>query len=291
MGFRQAITDFVGLTITGFYKDTRDQLAVRKFVDLNGNQLFTAYINEDFGTVKGLEFTLDLRRTKRLSARINYTLQDARGTGSNPTSAFGVVERQDIGRYPDFINPLDFNQTHRGSIMLDYRFAKGDGGPILEGLGAFALLTFNSGHAYTKIKEPESIGQASPYTIGVRPDIDPRSRFPIQPLNESSTPPVFNIDLFLSKAFFLRSFTLEVYANVLNLLNSKQIVNVYPNTGTAEDDGWLNNPLAVQFVADKQYVDFYRAFNLQNRWHYAVATGNDIYGSPRQIRLGLRVEY
>ncbi len=291
MGFRQAITDFVGLTVTGFYKDTRDQLAVRKFVDLNGNQLFTAYINEDFGTVKGLEFTLDLRRTKRVSARINYTLQDARGTGSNPTSAFGVVERQDIGRYPDFINPLDFNQTHRGSIMLDYRFAKGDGGPILEGLGAFALLTFNSGHAYTKIKEPESIGQASPYTIGVRPDIDPRSRFPIQPLNESSTPPVFNIDLFLSKAFFLRSFTLEVYANVLNLLNSKQIVNVYPNTGTAEDDGWLNNPLAVQFIADKQYVDFYRAFNLQNRWHYAVATGNDIYGSPRQIRLGLRVEY
>jgi outer membrane receptor protein involved in Fe transport len=298
MGFRQALTDNAALTITGFYKDTRDQLQVRKFVDANGNALFTAYLNEDFGTVKGLEFTFDLRRTKRLSARLNYTLQDARGTGSNPTSSFGVVERQDIGRFPNFINPLDFNQTHRGTILLDYRFGKGDGGQILQGLGAFALLTFNSGHPYTKIKEPESLGQADPYEFGIRPLNDPRTSFPIEAVNASSTPAVFNIDVTVNKVFYLSRFNVELYANVLNLLNSKNVINVYPNTGTAEDDGWLNSALAGDFLASlpsdlirQQYVDFYRAFNLDNRYSYIDATGNDIYSAPRQIRFGIRLEY
>jgi hypothetical protein len=304
MGFRQAITDFASLTISGFYKDTKDQLAVRRFTDAQGNALYIAWLNEDFETAKGLEFTLDVRRIKRLTARVNYTLQDVRGTGANQTQSFGVVERQDIGRFPSFIFPLDYNQTHRGSIMVDYRFAKGDGGPILEGLGAFLLFTFNSGHAYTKIKEPSDLGQASPYNIGVRYDIDSRSRFPVQAINSSATPSILNIDLTVSKAFFLRSFTVELYANVLNLLNSKQAINVYPNTGTTEDDGWLRSPLGQGYVnnisdpkARQQYVDFYKAFNLQNRWHYATrdfrsgAVSNDLYGSPRQIRVGLKLEY
>ncbi|MFQ5797948.1 MAG: TonB-dependent receptor domain-containing protein [Bacteroidota bacterium] len=291
IGFRQAVTDFAALTVTAFYKNTQDELGVRNLVDETGTKLFTAYLNNDFSTKKGLELTLDLRRTKRLSARVNYTLQDTRGTASNPTSTFGVTERQDIGRFPNFITPLDFNQAHRGTIMLDYRFAKGDGGPILQGLGAFVLFTFNSGHAYTKIKEPESLGQASPYNIGVRALIDERTRFPIEPLNSSSTPPVFNIDLFAAKAFFLTSFTLEFYVNILNVLNTRNVINVYPNTGTEQDDGWLQSPNAALFREDQQYVNFYNAFNLQNRWHYDVATGNDIYGSPRQIRFGVRLEY
>jgi hypothetical protein len=304
MGFRQAITDFAALTISGFYKDTRDQLSVRKYTDASGNYLYTAWLNEDFETAKGLEFTFDVRRTKRLSARVNYTLQNASGTGANSFQSFGVVERQDIGRFPSFIFPLDYNQTHRGSISLDYRFARGDGGPILEGLGAFLLFTFNSGHAYTKIKEPSDLGQASPYNIGVRYDIDSRSRFPVEPVNTSATPAIFNIDLNVSKTFYLSSFTLVLYSDILNVLNSKQSINVYPNTGTTEDDGWLRSPLGQEYVANipdakarQQYVDFYRAFNLQNRWHYATrdvrtgAVSNDLYGSPRQVRVGLRLEY
>jgi outer membrane receptor protein involved in Fe transport len=291
VGFRQQLGDVAAFTVTGFYKDTRNQLAVRKFADENGNPLYTAYLNNDFGTIKGLEFTLDLRRVQRLSGRLNLTLQNARGTGSNPTSSFGVVERQDIGRFPSFINPLDFNQPMRGTALIDYRFGKGDGGSILQGLGAFALLNFNSGHNYTKIKEPESLGQASPYTIGVRPLIDPRSSFPIESVNASTTPAQFTVDLTVNKLFYFSSFNLEIYANVLNLLNAENKINVFPNTGTTEDDGWLNNPIASEFVKDTQYVDFYRAFNLDNRHAYINATGNDLLGIPRQIRLGLRLEY
>lgn len=289
MGFRQSLTENFAFTISGFYKDTKDQLQVRSFVNQQGNKLFTAYLNEDFGTVKGLEFTFELRRTHRLAAKFNYTLSDARGTGSNSRSAFGAVE-QNIGRPTNFINPLDFNQTHRGSLIFDYRFGKDDGGPILEQFGINTIFSFNSGHNYTKIKELKELGQANVWDIGVEPLNDPRASFPVEPLNSSTTPWVFNIDVNLSKVINFGAVNVEFYINILNLLNTKQIVNVYPTTGSAQDDGWLGNPLAAPFHEIPQYADFYRAINLKNRWAYMTVTGNDLYESPRQVRFGIKLE-
>ncbi|HWP81959.1 MAG TPA: TonB-dependent receptor [Bacteroidota bacterium] len=289
IGLRQLISDNFAFTATGFYRDMRDQLAVRSFVDDRGNRIFTAYLNEDFGTVKGLELTVELRRTHRLQAKLSYTLSDALGTGSSPNSAFGAIE-QNIGRPTNFINPLDFNQTHKGAVNLDYRWSRGDGGPILEGLGASLLFTFNSGHNYTKIKEPSELGQANPWNVGIRPLIDPRSSFPAEPINASTTPWVFNVDVHIAKTIWLGSVTLELYANVLNLLNAKHVLNVFPSTGTPYDDGWLTSPLAGQYRDIPNYVAFYRAINLANQYYYQRATGNEMFGSPRQVRFGVRVE-
>ncbi len=290
MGFRQMIGYNFAFTISGFYKDLRDQLAVRRFASADGLPLYTAYLSEDFGTIKGVELTLELRRINRLSAKVNYTLSDARGTGSDSQSSFGVVEQTTIGRFPNFISQLDFNQSHRGSVMFDYRFAQGDGGPIFEGLGLSLLLSFNSGHNYTQIFEPAELGQASPWNVGVRPLIDPRSRKPAEPLNASVTPWVFNVDLNVNKMFYIGQTSLEVYFIVLNLFDSKQTINVYPSTGTPQDDGWLRSPLASSFIEIENYAAFYEAINSQNRWAYMTATGNDLYGMPRQFRFGVKIE-
>ena len=60
-------------------------------------------------------------------------------------------------RYATVIYPLDYDQTHRGNFILDYRFSKGDGGKILAGMGINLLLTFSSGHPYIQIVEtPQS---------------------------------------------------------------------------------------------------------------------------------------
>jgi outer membrane receptor protein involved in Fe transport len=292
-GFRQTLTDNLAFTITGFYKDMKDQLSIRRtFSDL-GVPLFVSLQNEDFGTVKGVELTLQLRRTERLQAQVNYTLSDARGTGSDVLSSRNSVSDERTARFPFFINPLDYDQTHHGTIMLDYRWAKGDGGPVLEGLGLNLLLTFNSGHPYTKIKEPQNLGQANPWNIGVRALLDPRSRNPMEPINSSTTPWVYNIDLQLSKMIYLSDFTFEVYANVQNLLNTKQVINVYPTTGVPQDDGWLKSPFAEPYKAIPHYTDFYKAINLEDRWAlgYNVVGMGDLYGTPRQIRIGVRFEY
>jgi hypothetical protein len=229
-------------------------------------------------------------------------LSDAQGTGSTPRSSQQAVTDEATARFPEFINPLNFNETHKGTVMLDYRFARGEGGSALEGMGLNLLLNFNSGHNYTKIEEPHNLGQASPWTIGVRALQDSRSRVPVEPINSSTTPWVFNVDLTLNKVFYFDLFNVELYARVLNLFNAKNVLNVFPTTGTATDDGWLKNSLAAQYLQIPGYEDFYRAVNLQNRWAYdrvnGVAAGglgqqagNDLFGAPREIRLGMKLEY
>ena len=303
MGIRQMITQDFAMTLSGFYKDTRDQLQVRNVTTSQGVSLYRAYTNEDFGTTKGIELTLELRKTPSsfLSARVNYTLSDARGTGSNPTAAFGIIE-QGIGRQINSVNPLAFNQTHRGMVLIDYRWPgqKGDYeryGGVLAGLGGSLLFSFNSGHPYTKIKALSSLGQSDAWTVGTYPTQDPRYSYPAEPINTSSTPFFFNIDLSVGKVFPLGPLTMELYADITNLLNTKQVINVYPTTGSDSDDGWLNNPLAGQFNAIPNYSAFYKAINLDNRWSYTGLAvrgqniGGDIYANPRQIRVGLRAEF
>lgn len=288
MGIRQVLSGSFAFTLSGFYKDIKDQIQVRSVLDQNGVELYKAYLNDDFGTVKGLELTLELRRTERFAARVNYTLSDARGTGSDNQTAFGALE-QNIGRATSFINPLNFNQTHRGSVLLDYRWGMDEGGPILSGLGANILATFNSGRPYTKVQELKELGQSDPWTVGVEPQNDRRYSYPTEPVNSSTTPFYFNIDLQVSKMFKVGPLGLELYVNVLNLLNSKHVVMVYPTTGSAQDDGFLSNPLSAGYRQIPNYEAFYRAINLENRWA-AYGPIGDLYGSPRQIRVGVRAE-
>jgi outer membrane receptor protein involved in Fe transport len=281
----------MSFTLTGFYKDTKDQIQIRRKFNSAGTPIFTTFQNADFGTVKGVEFTLDLRRTNRLSARLNYTMSEAKGTGSSSTSGGVAVSDELRARTPEFINPMPFNQTHNGSILLDYRFAKGDGGAVLEGMGLSTILRFNSGHNYTKINEPSNLGQASPWNIGVYPLLDARFRNPNEPVGASTTPWVFNIDLNFNKLFYLGNFNLEFYVNVLNVLNTKQVINLHPATGAPNDDGWLQSPLSLSYREIPGYEDFYRAISLENRWGLMSSFVGDVYSAPRSIRVGLKFEY
>ena len=52
---------------------------------------YAQYQNGDYGTVKGLSFNYRLRRTKGLTANVNYTLQYATGTGSTGQSNFYIT--------------------------------------------------------------------------------------------------------------------------------------------------------------------------------------------------------
>jgi outer membrane receptor protein involved in Fe transport len=290
VGFRQYVTDNLAFSLNGFYKDTKNLIQLRRVYNSLGNPEFTGYQNEDFATTKGLELSLELRRTNRLSARLNYTLSDAEGTGAASGSNSVATSDELRARFPNFTAPLPYNQTHRGNLTFDYRYAKGEGGSILEGMGLYVLMSFNSGHNFTKIEEPTSLGQASPWNVGVNALRDARSRTPVEPANASTTPWIFNIDLNLNKVFYFTGFQFEIYANVLNVLNTKQVVNVYPTTGTPFDDGWLKSPNATAYKAIPNYEAFYRAINLDNRWGMMTYYG-DVYGQPRQIRVGARAEF
>jgi hypothetical protein len=253
---------------------------------------FYAYTNGDFQTVAGLEFSVHIRRTNRFMAEINYTLQDARGTNSFANSGNGLSQVAGNAVKPSMVVPLDYAETHRGAVSLDYRWAKGDGGPILERLGFNFLFTFNSGHPFTLAAG--SPGQQGPDLGGILNDGDSRSRFPVEPVGASTTPWVYQLDFRLDKTISLSLVDLNIYVYVQNLLNTKNVTNVYYRTGNAYDDGWLSDPIASGKSVEaygQRYVQLYQVMNLQDNQNQIRTNGFSNFGMPRQIRVGAKIEF
>ncbi len=294
IGFERQFSEFASFDVTGFYRDIKGQIQLRKQQLSAGAEEAGAYVylqNGDFATTKGIEFQFKLRRVNNLRTELNYTLSDARGTGSYTGSAISGVENET--NLPTIISPLDFNETHRGSIFLDYRYPDNEPNPILRGLGANLLMSFTSGHNFTLVTG--SIGQRGPENAGVLDSFDPRSRKPLESINRSTTPWTFETNLRIDKGFSLFGLNAKVYSRILNLFNRKNVLNVYNRTGSDKDDGFLTNPELSQQIVEasggQQYVQLYEAINLLNRQAYWSNEGGDIYDAPRQIRFGLQLDF
>jgi outer membrane receptor protein involved in Fe transport len=276
-GFSQQMTDFASFDINGFYKDIQDQVAIANFAPEAGTQgqNYLAYVNRDFSTSKGVEIKFTMRRKNRISAYVSYTFATTTTTGSNTASTAGLWSAGSIVALPHYTYPADWNQSHRGSILFDYRFDKNDGGPVLEQLGLNLLLTFNSGHSFTRLTADQ---------WGTAPT-DARFRTPLEPIGASTTPWFFELDARLDKSFSLGPVDLNVYLYVINLLGTRNAVNAFMRTGDPADDGWFSTAAgkADALSNGQQYVDFYRADVLGDN------SGN--WGPPRQIRFGLRLDY
>lgn len=228
-------------------------------------------------------------------AIMNYTYSDAEGTGSGQNSYISAVDR--LSPRPTQLNPLDYAQKHRGSINLDYRFGKNDGGPVFEQFGINLLYTFNSGHPYTLVTS--SGGQAGPYDTGVDYMNDTRSRRALEPINNSTTPWYRRFDLRVDKSFNITDkLSATIYARIFNLFNTKNVINVFQVTGSAEDDGLLSGVIdptrarsLINSYGGEDYVKMYKAINLENGQAYWDVVGRQLYSSPRQIFFGLKLNF
>jgi outer membrane receptor for ferrienterochelin and colicin len=293
IGFEQQFTDRASFDITGFYRDIKGQIQLRNqavsplSVGASGGYNFLQ--NGDFATTRGIEFVLKVRRTRGLQTEFNYTLQDARGTGSSTLTAVSGVENKT--NLPTLVMPLDFNQRHSGSLFLDYRIERQ--GSLLDRLNSSLLFTFSSGHNYTLVGG--SLGQRGPQDGAIMDDFDPRSRKPLEAINSSTTPWIFETDMRISKAFSIGADrSVNVFLRADNLFNRKNVINVYRRTGTATDDGFLTTPeLSEQIVAARgdAFVDMFEKINLQNREHYWANQGGDLFSEPRQIHLGFSLDF
>ncbi|MGE5681523.1 MAG: carboxypeptidase regulatory-like domain-containing protein [Bacillota bacterium] len=292
IGFSQRISDYISFDITGYYKDVKDQVVfTSQEVDRNSPfQSYTGLTNGDFATTKGLEFAASMRRFNRVSFSASLSLQDARGTGSYPNSNRGIVGSPVDGTTvfnPVYISPLEFNNSLRGNANIDYRFDENDGPSILHNFGASILISFNSGHPFTR-------GTGSANLEG-----DARTRIAIEPLNASSTPPVYQVDLKIDKSFKLfDKLSANIYLYVINIFDRRNVENVFLRTGSATDDGYISNPeLSAKLIESygKRYVELYNAMNIDYYEQYqqpnSTVTTPRLFGPPRQIRLGIRLEY
>ena len=198
-----------------------------------------------------------------------------------------VAGSEGVTFLPAYVSPLVFNNALRGSINLDYHFGVNDGPSILHEFGASLLMRFSSGHPFTR-----GVGAA---------DLEgnPRGRVPVESLNASVTPSTFQVDLRVDKTFNLFDrIKLNVYLFVINLFDKKNVENVFLRTGSNTDDGFISNPqLSGQLVNQAGYTEMYRAINIDYYQQYQqvangyLMTNPNFWGPPRQIRLGIRLEY
>jgi len=294
LGFTQKVSNTSSITITSFYKEMRSMIQMYRF---NGAypKDYTSYNNLDFGTVKGLTAEFDLRRTGNVRVRAAYTLQFADATGASTTTAASLLAAGLPNLRSTF--PMPWDRRHAFNIVLDYRWGSGKtyDGPVINrdksGKAPMEPLS-NLGFSLTI-----NGGSGTPYTASrnITSPISPGTNLLKGTYGGSRLPWQFRLDLRVDKDFYFKlkknaddnakGAYLNVYLQVLNLLDTKNIINVYPYTGNADDDGYLSAPEWQRQINNQldplAFRDMYGNF-VNN-------PGN--YSTPRQIRLGLMFNF
>lgn len=287
VGFQQALTNAMALKIMAFYRESRDQVQVVQVFDAYPIR-YRSYENIDFATVKGMTVSYDLRSTKNLTVRASYTLQFAEGTGSGSTSQLNLAR---TGQ-PNLRAPMRLNFDQRHAIVgnFDYRYGAGANynGPvigekrILENTGFNLQVRGGSGEPYNPQGNftPNALFQENPS--------------PIQKgmINSGTLPWTFRFDFVLDRDFTYkmkgesgRQLSFNAYIQVLNLLNARNINDVYRATGNPDDDGYLNSPIGINFTEEQNSPASFTEYYTMKLWdpvHWQL---------PRRIRLGVRVNF
>lgn len=277
IGFRQKLNDNSALKLSAFYREMRDMMQSFSFTEAYP-VTYIAFGNLDFGTVKGYTVQYDLRRTGNVRLNANYTLQFADGTGSSSTSGANIARSgQPNLRY---ILPLSYDSRHQVVMNMDYRYGGGPAynGPVwfgkrvLENAGLNLVVNANSGTPYTRRVLAYGLTDSQTPMTGN--------------INGSRLPWSFRVDATANKVWNFNEGPLsnfEIYVQMLNVLNTQNVLGVYPYTGSPSDDGYLSSPQgqnAIQFQASAQsFADLYN-----------ISLANPgLFSLPRRIRLGLRI--
>jgi len=218
-------------------------------------------MNGDFGIVKGMSFNYNMRRVRGLMANISYTLSFAEGTGSDPASNFNIAWIGDT--YPTVINPLDFDQRHTGSVMLDYRL--GDDGGLFANTGVNLLYQFGSGTAYTPAQTYSVVHDRAWLT-------------PTGTINSAYKPWTSTLDMKIDRKIDIAGYSANLFLYVLNVLNTVNVDEVYPGSGEAGTDGWLSTPNGKDWIAQNSNGEAYYNAKISDprRWD-----------APRMVRFGI----
>jgi hypothetical protein len=289
LGFSQILNERknASLTITSFYREMRGMISQRLIAGAYPQNYIT-FENLDFATVKGLSFVFDFRRTGGSRINANYTLQFADGSGSNANSGANLAQTGQPNLR--ILTPLNYDQRHSFVLNYDYRFRGGKDykGPSLKKKdGKMIQLLSDVGFNLSFI-----VGSGTPYTqnsSAVPLNGNAKSNI-VGQINGASKPWNFRSNLRIDKNIPLtwgknsdnkKTANLNVYLQVLNLLNRKNILNVYSYTGNADDDGYLSSTQAAAALAITN-----SAVAFSNM--YSIRMNNPTnYSLPRQIRIGL----
>lgn len=280
LGFRQIFGDnLAALGLTAFYKNTKGLINWTTTVFQRPSGEINTYFgpsNADFGTIKGVTLTIDLARIQFISLSFNYTYQIAEGTGSSTNSSYVATFRNPDFSVPKVIAPLDFDQRHTGTVIVDVFIPEGKLG-IFERTGLNILAEFASGRPYTPLEEQD----ISPQGGGETNYGDTKGY-----VNSRYGPGRFKVDLKLEKTFkFFGNMLVTPYLWIDNVFDADNVVNVYRSTGSPWTTGYLNTPKGKAVAGSVPYPEYFIAD------YTSLERNPDNFGIPRQIKLGLKVNF
>ncbi len=254
VGLQQQLSETIAFNVTGFFKDVRDLLALQQ-IRISSNQIYQKYVNKDYGNIKGITFAFTKRKMPDdlFGASLDYTFQVAEG---NETGADAFFIDLQSGRQSEKTPvPLDWDQSH-----------------TLNG-----VITFGGDRDWT-VTLVGSMGTGLPYSpLLYEQQIFLRANSGRKPLQT-------NVDLLIDKSFLISSTTLTIFLKVFNLFDTHNERFVYDDTGRAtysleESKGGpqATNAISEIYPAIKSATEYF------NRPNY--------YSAPREVRVGLTLEY
>jgi outer membrane receptor protein involved in Fe transport len=251
-GIKHSIGDFWAFDVTVWTKALTGQsgsVNIKGF-DPDSIGAYSYYVldNYDYGTAKGVDVTITKRFSSNYGATVNYTYSVAKANRYYSWTGYWNGETADTEPKRETLMPYD--QTHKLDANIYFRFPEGFG-PTVLGFNPLErwyfnfVITYESGYPYTPV-------------VGSRAG-DPMS---------ARSPDRSQVDATIRREFRLFDrFTLGVFARIRNLFDQKNVLYVYPSTGSATKP----DPTASGYSTYYDRPDFY-----------------DI---RREIDLGLRIEF
>jgi hypothetical protein len=255
IGLQQQMSDNIGIDVTLFYRDVRDWVGTSPLIQTyKADVEYSMYVNRSYENVKGITLKVEKRFSDNYSFRADYTYQNAEATYSNPNDEFNDIA---ANRAPVIsLYPANWDQEHTLNAQFIYRIS--DWTVSLIG-------RYWSGKPYTP---SFPVGESGTETRG-------------QLTNSASLPAQRGLDLSVNKLFMLSDVRLELFLNVYNLLDLRDPVSVYGDTGSAD----YTTTIDPNSLANNSYNPN-RVSTVQD---YVLRPGNFV--GPRQVQLGLTLGF
>jgi outer membrane receptor protein involved in Fe transport len=250
LGFRQELFNDFLIDMTFFYRDIRDWIQAGALIETQNLVTYSIFTNKDYANVKGITLTLNKRFGNYFSFDINYTYQVAQGSNSTPEEAFDAASGNDEPNL--YLIPMNWDQNHILNASLYTGF---------DTWGISLLARYGTGLPYTPTVTQYTADRG--ITSGL---VENSRRIPSQ----------FVLDLKVDKAFNLSGIDLNLFLRVFNLLDNKNAIRVFGDTGqpnfTTETQTIGENSQRPN--TPEEYVKY-----------------PDYYGEPRNVQFGLEISF
>jgi hypothetical protein len=298
LGLEQELSKILVADMTAYYKDIFDLMGTR-FTPAVPMGYFPL-VNEEYGSVRGFEIGLVKALADYWNGRVSYGLSLARGTASSTYEwyyeryRYGVDPVTGLEMEPprrDYA--LEFDERHNAKLSLGCDFPGDFTFVPLRDLSGTVIFSYGSGLPYTprEVRKLNAGRQTAER-------------------NSARMPARFNSDLNAAKFVTLGKLRLGLNLVVTNLLNTVTVQWVYGHTGLPDDDGYIStyspanwvldpdvtllNPTKYNPVRDHNHDGYitdqeeYMAYKM-GYLDYVKNPAN--YGPPRQVKVGLTLEF